>query len=116
MGPEALIRVTDDGSLQTIGFSADALNDIALSRQIAGEVDQFLQTLDDQRLDSLHVDFSNIDRIGSDGLNGLIGINSQARARGVRLVLLDVQEQVRDVFAVTRLERLFDFSSDAVVA
>jgi nucleotide-binding universal stress UspA family protein len=35
----------------------------------------------------------------------LIGINSQARNCGVRLVLLDVQEAVRDVFALTRLER-----------
>lgn len=57
----------------------------------------------------LNLDLKRVERISSDGLNELIGINSLARSRGVRLVLLDVQEAVRGIFALTRLERMFEF-------
>ena len=62
---------------------------------------------------SLLVDMSEIERITSEGLNELIGLNSEARARGISVQLLDVCPSVRDVFKLTRLERMFEFGSVA---
>lgn len=62
---------------------------------------------------SLFVDMSEIDRITSEGLNELIGLNSEARAQGVTIQLLEVCPSVRDVFKLTRLERMFEFGTIA---
>ena len=64
----------------------------------------------------VQLDFTNVDRITSAGLNELIGINSHARNHGIRLELVDVQQAVRDVFELTRLERMFKFTSTALNA
>lgn len=61
----------------------------------------------------LLVDMSEIERITSEGLNELIALNSEARSRGVFIQLLDVCPSVRDVFKLTRLERMFEFGTVA---
>lgn len=58
---------------------------------------------------AVNLDLQWIERITSVGLNELIGINAAARSRGIRLVLLNVSESVREVFSLTRLERMFEF-------
>lgn len=60
---------------------------------------------------ALFVDMSEIQRITSEGLNELIGLNSEARSLGVSVKLLDVCTSVRDVFKLTRLERMFEFET-----
>lgn len=62
---------------------------------------------------SLFVDMSEIERITSEGLNELIGLNSEARSRGISIQLLDVCPAVRDIFKLTRLERMFEFGTIA---
>jgi anti-anti-sigma factor len=110
-----LFRVSKEGSARTISFSHNHLNDTHTARQIAWHLSELMggdkSTGHDSRL---NLDFGNIDWISSAGLNELIGINSRARNHGIRLVLLDVQESVRDVFAFTRLERMFEFGSTSV--
>jgi len=60
--------------------------------------------------DSIEVklDLQRIERINSTGLNRLIGMSRKARNSGVRLVLLNVQDSVREIFVLTRLERMFE--------
>ena len=58
----------------------------------------------------LLLDMSDIERITSEGLNELTGFNSEARSQGVSVQLLDVCNTVRDVFKVTRLERMFEWN------
>lgn len=124
MSQVELIRVHCEGAEKIIWFSADALNNMTTARQIAlqlGEIVANEPTGGDQAtacddVSRLNLDFKDVDWLNTDGLNELIGINNQARGRGVRLVLLDVQESVRDIFAVTRLERMFEFSTSQVTA
>ena len=98
-------------SIQTVTLSQEHLNNMGAARQVAGHLDQLAESAADSQL---NIDLKEVERITSAGLNELIGINSQARSCGVRLVLLDVQEAVRDVFALTRLERMFEFDSTAL--
>lgn len=55
------------------------------------------------------LDFQWIEKITSVGLNELIKINAEARRREVKVVLANVTKSVREILALTRLERLFDF-------
>ena len=45
--------------------------------------------------------------------DAFIGLNSEARSRGIFIQLLDVCPSVRDVFKLTRLERMFEFGTVA---
>ncbi len=111
-----LIRVKDAGTDWTVSFSPEHLNRMETARQIGTQLSELLdrEIADDDDDGCLNLDFKDIHWISSAGLNELIGIKSVARSQGVRLILLDVPETVRDVFALTRLERMFEFSSSSV--
>lgn len=113
-----LIRVEANGVDKTISFSTDHLNDTTTAHQLAmriGELMGNLQTSDSED-HCLKLDFTHVDRINTAALNELIRLNSEARNRGIRFELLDVQQTVRNVFELTRLERMFEFSSTALNA
>ncbi len=111
MSGDELIHVDNDGFQTTISFSPDHINRTETALQISSKLCDLIQCKDSAKepLDRIVIDFRHIDRLGSAGLNGLIGIKCKARSHGVRVVLSNVQESVRDVFALTRLERMFEF-------
>jgi anti-anti-sigma factor len=113
MSQTELIRVRAEGAHKTVSFSPTHLDSVDSARQVAGHVSELLNSdrSETSQHSHLNLDFKNIDRLSSAWLNALIGINSEARNRGIRVVLLDVQQSVRDIFEVTRLERMFEFSS-----
>ena len=104
------LQVTSQGSQTTIALLQDHLNEVGAGSWISIHLEA-LAAIEPCSQNSLrlNLDLRQVDRITSAGLNELIGINSLARSRGIRLVLLDVQESVREIFALTRLERMFEF-------
>lgn len=117
MSQPKLIKVHTVGSRRSVQFSSDHINNMTTARQVAwqltelleerfGDVDETVENADDRELE---IDMSQISFLSSVGLNELININRQAKIRCVEIVLADVQDQVRDIFALTRLERMFKF-------
>ena len=51
----------------------------------------------------LALDFGKVDRVCTAGLNELIAINSHARCDGLRVVLVNVQDEIREVFTLHRV-------------
>lgn len=109
------LRVTSQGFQTTVELLQDHLNSFGSGQRLSNYLKQ-LADHDGSTAAQLNLDLGRVERLTSAGLNELIGINSQARNFGIRLVLLDVQESVREVFALTRLERMFEFhhSSEAI--
>jgi anti-anti-sigma factor len=113
----APLEMTSQGPDRTIALSHEHLEDSGTGDQISSHLHEMAGDEESERADcQLSLDLRGVRRITSNGLNELIGINRLARNRGVRLVLLDVQESVRDVFAITRLERMFEFSCSTAEA
>jgi anti-anti-sigma factor len=56
----------------------------------------------------LHLDLSGVRIPTAAGLGGLVRLNTALRARGARLVLLNVQPWAYEVFAATRLTEVLD--------
>jgi anti-anti-sigma factor len=54
------------------------------------------------------LDFGAISCVGSDDLNALVVLNTQMKVTGRRLALINVRPAVAEVFALTRLDTLFD--------
>ncbi len=113
MSDTELIRVSIHGSETTVSFSPDHFNRTDTAEQISSDLCELIECSqpDACPLEHIVIDFRDIDRLGSAGLNGLIGIKSKARSHGVHLVLSNVQDSVRDVFALTRMERMFEIRS-----
>ncbi len=57
---------------------------------------------------TLILDLARVDFLTSTALGKLVGLNKRVRAGGGRLVLVNVRDLVREVFAVTCLDRVLD--------
>ncbi|MEM8671483.1 MAG: STAS domain-containing protein [Planctomycetota bacterium] len=95
-------------SLVTV--TSEELSTFRKSRGFADRIDRAIGRAQKEGRAKLNLDFRQVNRVGSEGLNELIAINSHARCDGVQVVLVNVQENVREVFSMTRLERLFEFA------
>ena len=114
MSQADLLRVSATGSSQTFSVTPDDLNHSETARQIAWQLTEimgsFPASTDAER--RLNLDLRDVGWMGSAALNELIRIKSTARNHGIRLVLTNVVPPVRDVFTLTRLERMFEFEDD----
>ena len=102
-------KVEEQGESRTITLGDDQLNRFGAGREITVHLEELASEEATREAVQLNLDLKKVEGITSAGLNELIGIYSQARNRGIRLVLLDVQESVREIFNLTRLERMFEF-------
>jgi anti-anti-sigma factor len=102
-------NATAQGGRKTVSLGGEQLNRFGAGRAISAHLEELAAGRTTHQVAQLHLDLKSVKGITSAGLNELIGINSQARNRGIRLVLLDVQESVREIFSLTRLERMFEF-------
>ncbi|GAA5509974.1 STAS domain-containing protein [Novipirellula caenicola] len=108
-----LDRSVDKGLEQTISCSTQQLNSLKTARKFSQELVRWMrcQTESEDRssqsVQTLKLDLGGVDRLSSVGVNELIEINRKARKLGVKLILTEVGETVQEVFAVTRLERMF---------
>ena len=126
MSQPKLIKIHTDGQRRVVWFSPEHINDLTSARRIATQITELLEErygdIDLEMTDpesgehELTIDMSKIAFLSSVGLNELIALNRQARVRGVQLVLADVQDSVKNILALTRLERLFRFSYDPQIS
>lgn len=68
------------------------------------------ESLDAGGVDVIELDLSAMRMITSQTLNELIKLNTRAKSCGVRLVLTNLADNLRDIFAITRLERMFELA------
>jgi anti-anti-sigma factor len=59
------------------------------------------------------LDLGGVTFMPSLSLGGLIGLCQVFKARGQRLVLVNMEPPVRNILAITRLDRLFEILDDA---
>ena len=62
------------------------------------------------------VDLARVSFVPSMSLAALIRLHTEFQGRRQRLILAGLQPQVRDVFVLTRLDRLFELQEDAAAA
>jgi len=93
------IRANQD-DLSTLTFKGKTTGDNSLAAELeAANAVEF-------RGRHLVLDFTNVRRINSDELGTLVRLHERLRSRGANLTLTRMDANVREVFAVTRLDRL----------
>jgi anti-anti-sigma factor len=69
---------------------------------------QLLRVLETQRRPTLVLDLAGVEYLTAAALGRLVVLHLRARAEGTRLVLANVSPLPHEVFAVTRLDALFE--------
>lgn len=110
------LRTTADNADNIITLEQDHLNEIGSCVDVTGRLHDIADELETTESVSVLLDFQWIEKITSVGLNELIKIHTEARRRGIQIILGNVSTSVRDILALTRLERLFDFETIRVSA
>lgn len=83
------------------------LNHSVESREVMLRV---AESLDEGGVDVIELDLGAMKMLTSQTLNELITLNTRAKSCGVRLILTNMADNLRDIFAITRLERMFELS------
>ena len=93
--------------------SEKSINHPKSARKISLAINEHLDHPREDLVTDLVVDLHQIGWISSVGLNELIRIKHRSHASGVTLKLRSTSTELRDIFRMTRLDRIFDFEGDA---
>lgn len=89
---------------------------ITEDRRIQRMAQELFHLVEGEDRRKLIVDFSSVDFLASAALGKLITLDKKATARGGVLKLSNICPQLSQIFAVTKLDRLFDIEKDAAAA
>ena len=77
---------------------------------VAGMIQARLEGPD--AVSSIVLDFSDISFINSAGLGSCVTVHNDAKPRGTAVILYGMHASVRDVFTMTRLDKIFKIADD----
>jgi len=78
--------------------------------QIIGN--QLFSLVDDDHLQKIVLDFTNVEYLSSAALGKLITMDKKVKAAGGKLRLCSIRSDIKEVFKITRLDKLFQIADD----
>ena len=103
------LEIEDIGDVTVVCFTDRKILD-EQNIQVIGE--QLFSLVDEMSRKNLLLNFSNVEYMSSAALGKLITLNKKVQASDGRLVLCNIDPQIREVFEITRLDKLFTIRSD----
>ena len=103
------LEVEDIGDVTVVSFTDKKILD-EQNIQVIGE--QLFSLIDEQGRKKLLLNFGNVEYMSSAALGKLITLNKKVQAAGGRLVLCNIDPQIREVFEITKLDKLFMIRND----
>jgi len=103
------LDVSEVGDVTIVRFRDSRITEDRGIEQMARELFYLVET--EGRM-KLLLDFGTVDILSSAALGKLITLDKKARARGGELKLASMGPTLAQIFAVTRLDRLFDIEKD----
>ena len=103
------LEVEDIGEVTVVNFTDKKILD-EQNIQIIGE--QLFSLVDALNRKKLVLNFSNVEYLSSAALGKLITLNKKVNGAGGKLVLCAIDPQIKEVFEITKLDRLFNIQKD----
>jgi len=103
------LEVEDLGDVTVVSFTDRKILD-EQNIQVIGE--QLFSLVDESGRKKLLLNFGNVEYMSSAALGKLITLNKKVQAAGGRLVLCNIDPQIREVFEITKLDKLFVIRND----
>ena len=114
MPSESRLRISTGSGVTRVEFIDRNILDEANIQAIGDEIGRVIEASDPPKL---VISFANVDHLSSAALGQLITINNKVRDRGGQLRLSDIDPQIYEVFAITKLNKIFQIhetTDDAV--
>jgi anti-sigma B factor antagonist len=109
MGAYQRIEVSEVGDVTVIRFRDRKIVEDINIQELGVEMFRLVET--DNR-GKLVLNFSTVDFLSSAALGKLITLDKKVKAKGGVLKLSNIRPEIYEVFAITRLNRLFDIKED----
>ncbi len=103
------LEVEDIGDVTVVSFTDKKILD-EQNIQIIGE--QLFSLVDELGRKKLLLNFVNVEYMSSAALGKLITLNKKVQAVAGKLVLCNIDPQIREVFEITKLDKLFIIRGD----
>ena len=103
------LEVTEVGDVTVVKFADRKILDEAHIHDLGQEL--FALVEQEQRLKIL-LNFVNVEFLSSAALGKLITLNKKRKAAGAVLKLSNIRPEIYEVFAITKLNKLFDIEED----
>jgi anti-sigma B factor antagonist len=103
------LDLNEIGDVTVVRFRDHKIVDDMSIHQLGQEMFQLVEV--DSR-DKLLLNFSSVDFLSSAVLGKLITLDKKMKAHGGSLKLSNIRPEIYEVFAITKLNRLFDIKED----
>ena len=108
MSTQNRITVTDVGDVAVINFVDRKILDEANIQEMGREL---YSLIEDQR-QKLLLNFNNVEFLSSAALGKLISLDKKVKEANGQLRLSNIRPEIYEVFAITRLNKLFEIHDD----
>ena len=116
MGVHRRLDVSTIGDVTVVRFRDRKILDEASIQEMGQEL---FDLIEEEKKEKLLLNFSAVDFLSSAALGKLITLDKKVKAHGGRLKLSNIRPEIFQVFAITRLNRLFEIKeteADALAA
>lgn len=105
MATHRRISVSDNNGVSVVRFIDKKIVDSGSIEQLGEELNSLVTV---EKLNKILLNFDSVEFMSSAALNKLISLNSKVKAAAGRLKLCCLRADIKEVFTITRLDRVFD--------
>jgi anti-sigma B factor antagonist len=113
MANHSRLNVAEVGEVTVVHFNDRKILDANAIEELGGELFGLVEI--DNR-NNLLLDFTGVEFLSSAALNKLIILDKKVKANGGQLKLCSLRHEIAEIFALTRLDKLFDIRKDQTSA
>ena len=106
-------RIGADNDVTHVRFKDRNILEEAAIQQIGDDLAGLIEADANPKL---LLDFSGVEHLSSAALGTLITVNNKVKSKGGQLRLSDIDEQIYEVFVITKLNKLFQIHDDQEAA
>ena len=103
------LEINEAGTVTVVRLRDKRIVEEVVIRELAKELFQLVEVEGRGRL---LLDFSSVDSLSSAAVANLIALHKKVTAQGGVLKLSNIGSGIREVFVITKLDRLFDIRAD----
>jgi anti-anti-sigma factor len=103
------LQLTQVGDVTVVRFVDRKILDEANIQELGQEL---FQLIEDANHSNLLLNFSSVEFLSSAALGKLITLDKRVKAHGGKLKLSNIRPEIYEVFAITKLNKLFDIKDD----
>lgn len=109
MGVHRRLELSDVGDVTVVRFVDRKILDEANIQELGFEL---FRLVEDDHRQKLLLNFSTVEFLSSAALGKLITLDKKVKAHGGKLKLSNIRPEIYEVFAITKLNKLFDIKDD----